>query len=102
VEIVRKYRERSTIEAFAEKHGLVMEIYERDNPQLAPLYGRFRRVEIKDGALLESAFGDGVTESAVIRDYARRISGKLIVFDAMGPNRKEIQCPVFTNKEDVG
>jgi hypothetical protein len=103
MEIVRKYRERSTIEAFAEKHGLIMEICERDHGwRLAPLFGSFIRVEVKNGSILLGAYGNGFSEGEVIRDYAKLISGKLIVFDALGPNRKEIQCPIFVEKEEVG
>ena len=50
----------------------------------------FERCEVKDGAVLASVFGEGLTFEEACEDYLRQISGKTLVFDACTKNRKEV------------
>lgn len=50
----------------------------------------FQRCEVKDGAVLASVFGEGLTFGEACEDYLRQISGKTLVFDACTDKRKEV------------
>ena len=84
-----------TIEKFAVEHDLTMEVHQRGASSLVAdkFYARFKRCEIKVGYCLKSSFGDGSSPEHAIANYAKEISGKLLVIDAMSTGRKEIQCP---------
>lgn len=91
-----------TIQAFAEKHDLVMEIHERENPSsdLMRYYAHFRRAETKDGRMLCGEHGNGHSPAFAVAQYAQAISGKLLVIDAMGKNRREIRVPRLTSDKN--
>ena len=95
---------RATLEAFAEVYELTMVIDERVPKDMGDrwtedsrYYAEFEGRDIKDGAVLCSAFGDGRTPGeAMANYYAKEISGALLVLNAFGPNRREIQAPILT------
>lgn len=95
MKIERHFKDRMTIEEFAEKHDLIMEVYERDKGIATPFYARFKGAEIKDDGMLRSAHGNGYTEEEAINDYASEISEKVLVFGAYITNRKEIRVPIL-------
>jgi len=85
-----------SFDAFADKHGLVMEIRERPGTLGdGRYYAHFERCEVMDGGCLIGAYGNGATKEAAIADYARTLAGKRIAVDAFGvkQERREIQCP---------
>jgi hypothetical protein len=91
---------RDTIESFAEQHGLVMEVHERDlqNVYLSPScrwYAKFSDCEVAERGMLRGAFGNGSTQDGAIAAYAEEISGKRLVFNARSTARKEITAPIF-------
>ena len=45
--------------------------------------------------MLTSVFGDGNTVQEAIANYAKEISGKLIVIDAYSRARREIKVPTL-------
>ena len=56
---------------------------------------RFEHAEVKEGAGLTSEYGNATSPEGAIADYARRISGKLLVFNAFNKaDRREISAPV--------
>jgi hypothetical protein len=86
-----------TIQAFADGHGLEMHVHQR---ALVPFpkgtyYANFPDAEIKDGYVLVGEHGNGDTPEEAIADYARKISGKLLVLHAGADNRSEIQVPTL-------
>lgn len=87
------------IEEFADKHDLVMVVNERpkDLPvrNLPRFYARFKNAETKNRDILAGSFGNGESEEEAICEYAKEISGKLLVIDAMTPQRREIQVPTL-------
>lgn len=87
---------REDIAKFADRHKLVMEVNERSNPGLAKYYAHFRGVEVKSGSILCGESGDGETPEEAIADYARRISGKVLVRGAFCEDRKEMIAPILT------
>ena len=101
MKIERLAANRMTLEAFADQHGLVMEIAERTRTDLHPsfpyepnrFYARFKDVDTKDSACLTGTHGNGGTETEAMTAYARQISGKLLVVDAFTPKRREIWAP---------
>jgi hypothetical protein len=100
MQIVRNLIPTSTLEDFADQHGLVMEINERSALHFPTgcgmrFYARFAKCEVKDGGILIGASGNGDNEVQSMKNYADQISERLIVIDAYGPNRREIQCPRF-------
>lgn len=94
---------RATLEAFAEVYELTMVIEERVPKDMgvrwtedSRYYAKFEGCDIKDGDVLCSAFGDGRTPGEAMANYAKEISGVLLVLNAFGPNRREIQAPILT------
>jgi len=88
--IVRRVPERMTIEEFAEKHDLVMEVVRRKGGNY---YAHFQRAEVKDGSILIGTSGEGLTEDEAISNYATEISDKLLVIGAYTKERREIWAP---------
>ena len=95
--------ERMTISGFAKKHGLIMEVHEREGDMIKKcgegirFYAEFSRSEIKDGPILIGTFGDGRTPSEAIKNYATEISGKLLVINAYNKKeRREIYVPILS------
>lgn len=85
-----------TIEEFADKHDLVMEIHERRTPIGDPsrYYAHFKSAEAKEGTCcLVGLFGNGSTPEEAITNYAREISLRTIIINAMRDNRREIIVP---------
>jgi len=83
-----------TIQEFAKQHGFVISVEKRSIRKLPRYYACFDKVEVRGGGrLLISEYGDGRTPTEAIRAYAKAISGKLIVFGAYTPERREIKVP---------
>ncbi len=94
MKIVRKPIPEMTIEKFADKHGLVMGVIERVDPNHPRFYAEFLNSAVKDGPFLIGAYGDGNTEEEAIADYAKNISLKLLSVDAFNAAlRKIIRVP---------
>lgn len=88
-----------TLQEFAEKHDLVMEINERDPneyPNLPRYYASFEYCEVKGNGVLISAFGNGETIEDAMEDYTKQISGKILVFFPTGKGRFELQAPILS------
>ncbi len=85
----------TTIRKFARQHGLEFIIRERPEPKGSEMRysASFRNCEIKEAAILISAFGNGKTPNEAIRDYANEISLRRIVIGAFTSFRKEIEVP---------
>jgi hypothetical protein len=100
METVRALVPTSTIEAFAELHGLTMLVSERPGPLVASglrrFYATFKSTDVMEDGCLIGTHGNGNTEEEAIADYARGISELRIAVragDAL--SRMEIQCPRF-------
>lgn len=91
---------RMTIEEFAHKFGLTIRVDERSNRTNGQWYAHFLNAEIKDGPILIGDYGYGVTPKSAIADYAERISGKLLVINAYGPNRREVRVPMLVKNSE--
>lgn len=95
MKIERHEIETTSIEAFADKHGLVMEIRERKKPVGDPAryYAYFKRAEAREGHCLIALFGNGRTPEEAIAEYAEAISLRTLVIDSMSNERREIEVP---------
>jgi hypothetical protein len=95
MKITRKEIPQMTIEEFAEKNELEMEIHERPRPVGDPsrYYAHFRRAEVKDGGMLVGSYGDGATPELAIENYAPQISLRRLVIDAYSEQRRELEVP---------
>jgi hypothetical protein len=96
MKIVRYYIPVVPLDKFADDNGLVMEIHERDYPVGHPLRFRasFAGVEIARGMhMLCSLSGNGCTPENAMEDYAKDLSLRTLVVNAMGPDRREIKAP---------
>jgi hypothetical protein len=88
-----------TIDEFAEKHNLTMELRESamdgwTRKQGLPRYiASFKGAEVKGDSVLSSEFGDGNTPEAAIENYAQQVRGELLVIGAFSESRREIRCP---------
>jgi hypothetical protein len=69
-----------TIEEFADQHGLIMEVHQRKHHDY---YAHFKNAD------LERVYGNGITEGGAIKNYARKISGNILVVG------REIQVPTL-------
>lgn len=88
--------------AFGDMIGAELIINERDKEfdsnGTMRYYAHFKYCEVKDGNMLIGVSGDGRTINAAIRDYAKQISGKHLVFDAYTQDRKDLKAPVLSYK----
>lgn len=84
-----------TLQEFAEKHDLVMEIHERPTAldSTSRYYAHFKHADIDGDGVLIGAYGNGETEYVAMRDYAKRIELTRLVIDAGTPNRRQINVP---------
>lgn len=86
------------LEDFADKHDLTMFVGERTK-EFWPndrFYAHFKRGEIKDSGCLIGVHGNGPSVEEAILDYAKAISGRILVINALTRSRKEIQVPQLT------
>ncbi len=88
-----------SIEQFAERHDLEMEINERPTAIGDPsrYYANFKGASTKGNHVLISDFGNGATPEQAIAEYAARISLKTLVFGEYSKDRTEIRVPRLTN-----
>lgn len=63
--------ETVSLEDFADKHNLTMEVRERDD---GSWYAKFEDVYVVGNVVLVSAFSNGTTEFEAIENYAKEIS----------------------------
>lgn len=90
----------ATLQDFAERQDLVLEVNERD-PELArevgaTYYVGFKDVQIKDGVFRRSTSGNGNTIHEAASDLARQLSRQTIVinaFDMAAP--REVRAPIL-------
>ena len=87
---------RSSLEDFANKHKLELDVNERTDPALPKYYVAFKSSEVKDGSMLISSSGDGNTIDEAIDEYKKKVSNKVLVINAMKENRREIRVPKLT------
>lgn len=83
-----------TINEFANMHKLDMHVHERDDPSL-PRYSAKFNAEVSDGRMLIGEYGNGSIPDEAIADYAKRISGKTLVYGAYTLWRREIKVPTL-------
>lgn len=98
MKIERHLQPREGLNAFAHAHDLTMAVRERGvfRGALPKFYARFKHVEVmKQPGFLISISGNGETEQEATADYTRRISGTLLVVDAMLESRREIRAPIL-------
>lgn len=111
MKIERELIERMSIQSFARREDLVMEVKERERDTLdsfrdiSPIYADFRGVSLVEGSFLVGAHGNGQTEKEAIIDYMNQISGKKIKIESFNyPNRKEnsyVRVPyLYYDEED--
>ena len=94
MKIERDAPPKMTIEVFAERHDLTMQISERssylvDELGLEPLYVRFKNTDIAEAGYIRGVSGDGWTEREAVADYRRQISGRRLKVD----NRYYLDVP---------
>lgn len=91
--------EESTIEQFADKHGLTMKVIERPKKWDLPRYCAWlQNIDTKEGeCFLRGDSGNGNTVAEAIKDYAKAISLKTVVLHAGTPQRREINVPRLTD-----
>lgn len=54
---------------------------------------RFERGEVLEGRMLIGMHGNGPSPGAAMRDYAERIAGKTLAFNAHASERREFHAP---------
>lgn len=94
----------STLEDFADKHGLTMVVRERGGKNAktgTAFFACFERAELatQDGYFLISIYGDGHTPEEAIEAYGRKISEGQLVVDAFRDTRREIRVPRIKSTE---
>lgn len=91
--------EEITLEEFADKHDLVMEIGERPYPEGddGRYWAVFKDTAIKEGIMLVGRYGNGPTPEAAMDDYRRRISLKRLVVNEFSADRRTVFVPRLRN-----
>jgi hypothetical protein len=88
---------RTSLNEFAEANDLTLVVRERE-PEFwsrGRYFAEFDGSEIKNDGCLATMSGNGETISLAIHDYARRLGGKTLVFNAYRSTRREIISPYF-------
>jgi hypothetical protein len=98
MEIKVLYLPKYTLEEFADKHGLSIEVRERaiDNSGLATkrFYADFMpSAEVKEGGVLRSSYGNGSIITEAIMNLIENVRLKTIVIGAYKAERREIEVP---------
>ena len=96
MKIERHDIEETTIEAFADKNGLVMEVRERKKPVGDPsrYYAHFKSAQVREGTHgLIGLFANGRTPEEAIAEYASDISLRTLIIDARTKEQREIEVP---------
>ena len=86
----------SSLEEFADKHGLVMQVFERSASISTPAqryYARFEDTEVMWKGMLRGVYGEGPNPDAAIKDYGFRIRGSRIAVNAYSDKRQEVDVP---------
>jgi hypothetical protein len=60
----------------------------------------FKHIEVKEGAMLASAYGNGETPELAVKDYVNKIRGKRIIKNAYLDNRQEFDVPKKITHEE--
>ncbi len=106
MKITVKNQERRKFEEFMDEHGLDVEVHEREhcaskgNSEASWHIERYfavsePSVEVKDGPILSSCFGNGETPDEAVEDLKRKMSQKLLVTNAGNFNRNEFRSPTL-------
>ena len=87
-----------SIQEFAERYDLTMQINERAKPypnnnKKYRFYAKFNHIEILDGNMLKSFYGNGENPRDAILNYIVEIVGQKAIYKAGSEERKEIQIP---------
>jgi hypothetical protein len=92
MKIERHTIERISIEDFADKHNLTLELHERTD---GTFFVHFMHADVKEGdCLLVGKYGDGQNEDFAIQDYCKEISNETLVISAFSKkDRREIRVP---------
>lgn len=61
-------------------------------------HAKGRSCETKDDCILKTEYGSGSTRKKALDDYAIKLSGKRLVVNAMGNNRREYDVPSLVPK----
>ena len=80
-----------TLDDFSDLIGVNIELTRHSNQ--SRWTARLEHAEIKKGCTLSSEFGRGTTSEEALKDYATKISGELIVINAMLDSRREYNVP---------
>jgi len=75
------------IEYFGHQNRLELEYKIREHESKfshSKYYCYFKKVEIKDGAILLDEYGNGMTQEEALNNYTKIISGKTLVYDVFG------------------
>lgn len=102
MKVIIKQLAKCTIEDFADAHDLTMIVTERNVRGISSdkkYYSHFDGAEDKEdfsSPTLESSYGNGSSPDEAIKNYAYKISGRVLIFNAASKkDRLEIQCPIF-------
>lgn len=69
-------------------------VFTRYANQKGRMIAQFERAEIKEGNILQSKYGEGLTTDEALKNYVANIKGKRLVFDATSPEyRQEFVVP---------
>jgi hypothetical protein len=82
-----------TFEQWATDNNLTLELHAYNSGRVT---AQFKNIEIKERAILCSAYGDATTEAGAIAEYIAAISGQVLVENAYKKNRRVLYAPRFS------
>jgi hypothetical protein len=85
----------TTFEKFCDSNGLTVVVRERTGEFGHRRYfAMCNNVYVRESdGMLCGAMGNGASKNDAVRDYENTLAGRVIVVDAWGPSRRELQCP---------
>ncbi len=79
---------------------IVAKRYEGQNGRITAHFEDYETKESEFAACLEGTYGDSDTWDGAVADYARKISGRILVFKAFNEDRRrEFRCPELEIRE---
>lgn len=90
MKINRNTLKRPTLEEFADKHDLTLEIGERPKEYGLPRYFAYLKdVYLDEGCVVVGTSGNGDDEQSAVQDYVKRLNGQLLTIRPFDPSRRK-------------
>ena len=75
---------------------IIIRRYSNQNSRFMASFEGAETKENKSSCILSGTYGDGKNPNEAINNYAKKIQGRILIFNAVGDKRQEYVVPNFT------